>query len=65
MSDLGVLLDPASRPLLPGSSLKGKLRNTCESLAHALNLSACFLNVAASGVTCSAQKVLSPYGRHI
>ncbi len=51
-SDLGVLLDPAGRPILPGSSLKGRLRATCEGLAHALELSACFLNVTASGVSC-------------
>lgn len=51
-SDLGVLLDPTGQPVLPGSSLKGRLRATCESLAHALDLSACFLNVAASGVNC-------------
>lgn len=51
-SDLGVLLDPVGRPVLPGSSLKGKLRSTCESLAHTLNFSACFLNVNASGVNC-------------
>jgi CRISPR-associated RAMP protein (TIGR02581 family) len=53
-SDLGVLLDPLGLPVLPGSSLKGKLRSTCESLAHALNLSACFLNVEASGVPCTS-----------
>ncbi|MDW8266677.1 MAG: CRISPR-associated RAMP protein Csx7 [Gemmataceae bacterium] len=51
-SDLGVLLDPVGKPVLPGSSLKGKLRSTCESLAHAMNLSACFLNATASGVNC-------------
>src|SRR5579884_3027756 len=54
MSDLGVVLDPSGRPVLPGSSLKGKLRATCEALAHALNLSACQLNVAASGVRCAS-----------
>jgi CRISPR-associated RAMP protein (TIGR02581 family) len=51
-SDLGVLLDPVGKPVLPGSSLKGRLRATCESLAHALGLSACFLNCSASGVEC-------------
>jgi len=54
MSDLGVLLDPHGQPILPGSSLKGKLRSTCESLAHALNLSACLLNFKASGVPCTS-----------
>lgn len=53
-SDLGVLLDPGGRPILPGSSLKGKLRSTAESLAHALGLSACFLNVEASNVPCAS-----------
>ncbi len=51
-SDLGVLLDAVGQPILPGSSLKGKLRNTCEALASALNLKACLLNVEASGVEC-------------
>jgi CRISPR-associated protein Csm3 len=54
MSDLGVLLDPEGRPVLPGSSLKGKLRSTCETLAHALDLSACQLDSEASGKECSS-----------
>ncbi len=54
MSDLGVLLDPLGQPILPGSSLKGKLRSTCESLAHALDLTACLLNVGASNVSCTS-----------
>ncbi len=52
MSDLGVVLDPGGQPVLPGSSLRGKLRSTCETLAHALNLTACLLNVSASHVHC-------------
>src|SRR5271166_6348498 len=52
MSDLGVLLDPSGQPILPGTSLKGKLRSTCEVLAHALNRSACLLNVKANSVFC-------------
>jgi CRISPR-associated RAMP protein (TIGR02581 family) len=52
MSDLGVLLDPSGLPLLPGSSLKGRLRGTCEALAPALNRSTCLLNAEASGVKC-------------
>jgi CRISPR-associated RAMP protein (TIGR02581 family) len=51
-SDLGVLLDATGQPILPGSSIKGKLRNTCEALASALNLKACLLNTEASGVEC-------------
>ena len=54
MSDLGVVLDSRERPVLPGSSLKGKLRSTCEALAHALGLSACMLNSKASGVPCAS-----------
>lgn len=52
MCDLGVVLDSVGRPVLPGSSLKGKLRSTCESLAHALGLSACLLNHEASQERC-------------
>ena len=52
LSDLGVMLDPAGAPILPGSSLKGRLRSTCETLSHALGMSACLLNVEASGVSC-------------
>lgn len=54
MSDLGVMLTTTSEPILPGSSLKGKLRSTCETLSHALGLSACLLNKAASGIRCTS-----------
>ena len=54
MSDMGVLLDYQGYPVLPGSSLKGKLRSTCETLSYALGLSACMLNRAASGVNCTS-----------
>ena len=54
MSDLGVVIDPIGQPVLPGSSLKGKLRSTCEILSHALGLSACMLNYDASGVKCTS-----------
>jgi CRISPR-associated RAMP protein (TIGR02581 family) len=53
-SDLGVLLDAAGQPMLPGSSIKGKLRSTCEALASALQLRACLLNWEASGVSCAS-----------
>ena len=53
-SDLGVMIDSKGQPILPGSSLKGKLRSTCENLSHALKLSACMLNHAASGVSCTS-----------
>mgnify|MGYP000002902104 CR=1 FL=1 len=61
-SDLGVLLDAAGQPILPGSSIKGKLRNTCEALASALNLKACLLNSEASGVECPGD--VRWYSRH-
>lgn len=61
-SDLGVLLDAAGQPLLPGSSIKGKLRSTCESLTSALNLTACMLNSEASGVNCPSD--VHWYSRH-
>ena len=54
MSDLGVMLTTTGEPILPGSSLKGKLRSTCETLSHALGLSACLLNRAASGIDCAS-----------
>lgn len=53
-SDLGVVLDPSGLPVLPGSSLKGRLRSTCETLAHALNLEACLLSSEASRVNCTS-----------
>ncbi len=54
MSDLGVMLDATGQPVLPGSSLKGKLRSTCETLSHALGLRACMLNRAVSGISCTS-----------
>ena len=51
-SDLGVLRNPQGSPTLPGTSLKGRLRSTCESLAHALDQTACCLDSPASGVDC-------------
>ena len=54
MSDLGVVRDHDGQPVLPGSSLKGRLRSTCEALAHALGMNACMLNQKASGVECAS-----------
>jgi len=54
LSDLGVVLDPSGQPVLPGSSLKGRLRSTCESLAHALGLKTCMLDHEVSGVPCTS-----------
>lgn len=61
-ADLGVLLDAVGQPVLPGSSIKGKLRSTCETLASALNLQACLLNHEASEVMCSSD--VSWYRQH-
>jgi CRISPR-associated RAMP protein (TIGR02581 family) len=54
LSDLGVVLGAEGEPVLPGSSLKGKLRGTCEQLAHALGMTACLLNYDASGIDCTS-----------
>lgn len=51
-ADLGVLRSPDGRPVLPGSSLKGKLRSTCERIAPHLGLTACCLDYTLSRVTC-------------
>jgi CRISPR-associated RAMP protein (TIGR02581 family) len=52
-TDMGVLLEQGSgRPILPGSSLKGKFRATAERLAGYLGLSACLLDTGLSGVKC-------------
>jgi len=63
MSDLGVMLDTEGVPVLPGSSLKGKLRSTCETLAHALGMSACMLDHATSGIDCASDVKL--YSRRL
>jgi len=52
ISNMGVLLDPTGKPILPGSSLKGKFRATAEKLAHVLGLTACLLDRSLSGVNC-------------
>jgi CRISPR-associated RAMP protein (TIGR02581 family) len=51
-TDMGVLLDPAGAPVLPGSSLKGNFRATAEKLAEYLGLTACCLDRSLSGVDC-------------
>ncbi len=51
-TDMGVLKDPDGRPVLPGSSLKGCFRATAERLAAYLNLRACLLDRALSGIAC-------------
>ncbi len=51
-TDLGILLDPDGRPVLPGSSIKGVFRSCCERLAGSLGMSACLLDRGLSGVDC-------------
>lgn len=51
-TDMGVLLDPFDRPILPGSTLKGLFRTTAERLAPHLDLTACLLDADLSGQPC-------------
>lgn len=52
LSNMGVLLDPAGTPILPGSTLKGKFRASSEKMAHAMGLTACMMDKSLSGVDC-------------
>ncbi len=66
--DLGVLLDPTGQPLLPGSTLKGKIRSLAETLAGHLGMTACQLQSSVSGVKCVSdtqyyKRVRSEYER--
>ncbi|HHC25089.1 MAG TPA: CRISPR-associated RAMP protein, partial [Desulfobacterales bacterium] len=51
-ADMGVLLEPDGRPILPGSSLKGNFRSFAERLSDYLGLKACLLDSDLSGVKC-------------
>jgi len=51
-TDMGVLLEPDGRPILPGSTLKGCFRSFAERLSGYLGLTACLLDNALSGETC-------------
>lgn len=51
-TDMGVLLEPDGRPILPGSTLKGNFRSYAERLGTYLGFSACLLDVDLSGVNC-------------
>ncbi|MFH1114073.1 MAG: CRISPR-associated RAMP protein Csx7 [Pseudomonadota bacterium] len=51
-TDIGVLKDERSRPVLPGSTLKGCFRATAERLAGWLGFSACMLDAGLSGQKC-------------
>jgi len=49
-TNMGVLLDPAGHPILPGSTLKGNFRSLAEGLAEHLGLKACMLDRSISNV---------------
>ncbi len=51
-TDMGVLLEPDGRPILPGSTLKGNFRTFAERLSAYLGLKACLLDSDLSGVKC-------------
>ena len=52
-TDMGVLLEPDGRPILPGSTLKGNFRSYAERLAEYLKIKACLLdNSLSNNVTC-------------
>ena len=51
-TNMGVLLEHDGRPILPGSTLKGKFRSLAERLAGHLGLGACLLDGALSGINC-------------
>jgi CRISPR-associated RAMP protein (TIGR02581 family) len=47
-SNMGVLLEPDGRPILPGSTLKGSFRTFAERLAEYLELTACLMDTSLS-----------------
>jgi CRISPR-associated RAMP protein (TIGR02581 family) len=51
-TDMGVLIAPDGRPILPGSALKGNFRSLAERLSGYLGLSACLLDNGLSGEGC-------------
>ncbi len=51
-TNMGVLIEPDGRPILPGSTLKGNFRSMAERLASHLGLSACLLDAELSGHGC-------------
>lgn len=53
ISDSKILKDVFNKPILPGSSLKGKFRSDSEKIAHALDMKACMLDTSLSGVRCA------------
>ena len=52
LSDRGILRNHLNQPVLPGSTLKGKLRATAEQLAMHLKLRACLMDTGLSGISC-------------
>ena len=48
-TDMGVLLDPDGKPILPGSTLKGNFRAFAERLVPYLNMTACLMDATLSG----------------
>lgn len=52
LSNMGVLLDPTGKPILPGSTLKGKFRTSSEKMAHVIGLTSCMMDRSISGVDC-------------
>lgn len=51
-TNMGVLIAPDGRPILPGSTLKGNFRSLAERLSGYLGLSACLLDNGLSGDGC-------------
>ncbi len=51
-TNMGVLLEPDGRPILPGSTLKGNFRTFAERLSGYLGLKACLLDSDLSGIDC-------------
>ena len=51
-TNMGVLMAPDGRPILPGSTLKGNFRSLAERLSGYLGLSACLLDDGLSGDGC-------------
>ena len=51
-TNMGVLIAPDGRPILPGSTLKGNFRSLAERLSGYLGFSACLLDNGLSGAGC-------------
>lgn len=51
-ANMGVMIEPDGRPVLPGSTLKGNFRSYAERLSAYLGLSSCLLDEGLSGSEC-------------